>query len=147
MELPEVCNWTLNVDRKKIWVKSGIIPILKPGDLADTGNYRRISLTVIAAKMYNKLFLERIRSHLDPLLRTNQNGFCQIVTLRRMIKVFKVKQSQAVITFVDFKKAFDSIHQVKLMKILSTYGVPKKIVDAMSIVYKITVTQVIIPDG
>ena len=109
---------------------------------------------MIAAKMYNQLFLERIRSHLDPLLRINQNGFCpgrstvaQIVTLRRMIEVFKAKQLQAVITFVDFKKAFDSIHQGKLMKILSTYGVPKKIVDAISIVYKITVTQVIIPDG
>ena len=91
MQLHEVCNRTLNRGRVKIWVKSGIIPLPKRGDLGDTGNYRGISLTVVAAKIYNKLLLERIRSHLDPLLRINQNGFqtgwstaAQIVTLTRL---------------------------------------------------------------
>ena len=49
--------------------------------------------------------------------------------------------------FVNFKKAFNSIHQRKLMEILSAYGVPKKIVDATSMFYKETVVQVITPDG
>ena len=75
MQLLKVSNRTLNGDRAKIWVKSGIIPLPKKGDLGDTGNYNGISLTVVAAKIYNKLFLERIRSQLDPLLRINQNGF------------------------------------------------------------------------
>ena len=93
MQLLEDCNRVLNGDRAKIWIKSGIIPLPKKGDLGDTGNYRGISLTVVAAKIYNKLLPERIRSHLDPFLRINQNGFrperstvAQIVTLRRLIK-------------------------------------------------------------
>ena len=93
------------------------MPLPKKGNLGDTGNYCGISLTVVAAKIYNKLLLERIRSHLEPLLRINQNDFhtgkstaAQIVTLRRLIEGVKATQSQAVITFVDFKKAFDSIH-------------------------------------
>ena len=154
LQLLEVCNRTLNEDRAKIWVKSGIIPLPKKGDLGDTGNYRGISLTVAAANIYNKLLLERKRSHLDQLLWINQNGFrpgrstaAQIVTLRRLIEGVKAKQLQSVITFVYFKKTFDSIHRGKLMEILPVYGVPKKIVDAISILYKDTVAQVITPDG
>ena len=113
----EVNNRTLNGDRAKVWVKSGIMPLPKNGDLRDIGNDRGISLTVIANKIYNKLLLERIRSQLDPLLRINQNGFrparstvAQTVTLRRLIVGVKAKQLQTVTTFVDFKKAFDYIH-------------------------------------
>ena len=124
MQLLEVCERTLNGDRAKIWVKSGIIPLPKKGDLGDTVNYHGISLTVVAAKIYNKLLLERIRSHLDPLLRIKQNSFrpgrstvAQIVALRRLIEVVKAKQLQAVINFVDFKKAFDSIYQGEVREI------------------------------
>ena len=58
-----------------------------------------------------------MRSHLDRLLKINQNGFCpgrlivtQIKTLTGLTEGVKAKQLQAVLTFVDFKKAFDSIH-------------------------------------
>ena len=94
----EVCSKELNGGRVKIWVKSGIIPLPKKGDLGDTGNYRGISLTVVAANIYNKLLLERKRSHLDSLLWINQNGFrpggsttAQIVTLRRFTEGLKAK--------------------------------------------------------
>ena len=56
-------------------------------------------------------------------------------------------QLQAVITFVDVSKAFGSIHREKLMGILSAYGAPEKIVDAVNMLYKDTVSQVITPDG
>ena len=109
---------------------------------------------MVAANIYNKFLLERKRSHLDPPLWINQNGFrpgrstaAQIVTLRRLVEGVKAKQLQSVLTFVDFKKSFDSIHRGKLMEILSVYGVPKKIVDAISILYKDTVAQVITADG
>ena len=39
------------------------------------------------------------------------------------------------------------IHREKLMGILSAYGVPEKIVDAVNMLYKDTVSQVITPDG
>ena len=153
-QLLDICNKTFNGDRPNIWVKSGIIPLPKKGDLGDTGNYLGISLTVTAAKIYNKILLDRIRPHLDPLLRVNQNGFRtgrstlpQILTLRRLIEGIKEKQLPAILTFVDFSKAFDSIHRGKLMEILKAYGIPTKIVDAISILYKDTEAQVITPDG
>ena len=153
-QLLDICNKTFNGDRPNIWVKSGIIPLPKKGDLGDTGNYLGISLTVTAAKIYNKILLDRIRPHLDPLLRVNQNGFRtgrstlpQILTLRRLIEGIKEKQLPAILTFVDFSKAFDSIHRGKLMEILKAYGIPTKIVDAISILYKDSEAQVITPDG
>ena len=38
--------------------------------------------------------------------------------------------------FIDFKKAFDSIHHETLWKILRHYGLPQKIVGLISVLYK-----------
>lgn len=38
-------------------------------------------------------------------------------------------------TFIDFKKAFDTIHRGKLMQILRAYGIPARIVQSISNVY------------
>lgn len=67
--------------------------------------------------------------------------------MRRLIEGIKDKRLLAILTFVDFSKAFDSIHRGKLIEILKAYGIPKKIVDAISILYKNTEAQVITPDG
>ena len=47
----------------------------KKGDLGLPKNYRGITLTAIAAKIYNLMLLNRIRPEIDPILRKNQNGF------------------------------------------------------------------------
>ena len=153
-QLLEVCNKTLHKDKAAIWVKSGLIPIPKKGDLGYAKQYRGISLSVIAAKSYNKMFLLRIRPHIEPILRINQNGFCpgrstlsQILALRRLVGGIKDQNLKAVITFVDFRKVFDSIHRGKLMQILKAYGIPDIIVDAINTLYEDTVAQVLSPDG
>ena len=100
------------------------------------------------------MLLNRLRPHLDPKLRINQNGFrqkrstvAQILTLRRLIEGIKAKKLPAILTFVDFRKAFDSIHRGKLMEILAAYGVPEAIVSVINILYTNTEAQVLSPDG
>ena len=136
-ELLDFCNGTLNGDKPEVWSSSGIIPTPKTGDLSVPTNYRGISLTPIAAKVYNKLILNRVQPHINPLLRGNQNGFrkgrgtiSQILAIRRIIEGVKAKNLKAVLTFVDFKKAFDSINRNTVMAILRAYGIPEKIVQA-----------------
>ena len=70
------CNHTFSSLRPpSAWTKSGIVPIPKKGDLTLPLNYRGISLIPIAAKIYNKLLLNRLVPAVDPLLCNNQNGF------------------------------------------------------------------------
>ena len=85
----------------------------------------------ILAKLFNKMILNRIRTVISPRLRMNQNGFrperttvAQILTLRRVIEEVKANNLPAIITFIDFKKAFDSIHRAKMIRILKAYGIP-----------------------
>ena len=153
-ELLDFCNRTLSGDKPTIWSTSGIIPIPKKGDLSNPTNYRGISLTPIAAKIYNKLILNRLQPHIDPLLRPNQNGFrkgrgtiSQILTIRRIIEGIKSKNLKSVLTFVDFKKAFDSIDRNMLMNILRAYGIPERIVRAIDVMYTDTIAKVLSPDG
>ena len=153
-ELLDYCNRTLNGDRPAQWGLSGIIPVPKKGNLSDPNNYRGISLTSVAAKVYNKLILNRLRPYVDPILRRNQNGFRQgrgtlshILTIRRIIEGVKSKNLKSVLTFVDFKKAFDSVDRNKLIHILRAYGIPEKLVSAISIMYADTMAKVVSPDG
>ena len=54
---------------------------------------------------------------------------------------------KAVVIFVDFRKAFDSIHRGRMMAILRAYDIPEKLVQAISLMYDKTRARVITPDG
>ena len=151
----EICNLALTKNNKPDqWSLSNIIPVPKSGNLSKTDNYRGISLTCIIAKIFNRMILNRIRSAIDPKLRINQNGFrpgrttvAQILALRRIIEGVKQKNLPAVLTFIDFKKAFDSIHRNKMMNILKAYGIPPNLLNAIGNMYTNTRAKVITPDG
>ena len=71
------------------------------------------------------MILSCIRPHIDPPLQTNQNGFCpgrstvsQICTLCHVIEEVKEHSLSAVLIFVDFKKAFDSINCYVMQAVL-----------------------------
>ena len=59
----------------------------------------------------------------------------------------QIKNTTGSYDFVDFHKAFDSIHGEKLMEILKAYGIPLETVNAISLLYKNTTAKVISPDG
>ena len=73
-DLLKFCNKTYLGNRPPEWGISGIVPIPKKGDLTIPENYRGISLTQTAAKVYTRLLLNRIRPELEKILRPNQNG-------------------------------------------------------------------------
>ena len=137
-----------------IYLSLNLIPVPKSGDLSLTANYRGISLSSIVAKTYNRMLLNRIRPRLDDKLRPNQCGFRekrstteQILALRRIIEGIEDKNLSAVVTFIDFKKAFDTIHRGKMIKILKAYGIPDIIVHAIEDTYQGTKAKVITSDG
>ena len=50
------------------------------------------------------------------------------------------------LVFVDFSKAFDSIHREKLEEIMLAYGIPQEIVSANTMLYKKSRCMVRSPD-
>ena len=148
------CNAVYNQNPIDRWTKGCILPFPKKGDLGLAKNYRGITLTSIAAKIYNALLRNRIEPKIDNILRKNQNGFrrnrsttSQILTIRRILEGVRAKNLQATLIFVDFTKAFDSIHRGKMEQILLAYGIPKETVAAITILYRNTKVKVRSPDG
>ena len=126
-------------------MKGCILPFPEKDDLRLAKNYRGITLTSIAAKIYNALLRNCIEPKIDNILRKNQNGFqrnrsmiSQILTIRRILEGLQAKDLQATILFVNFTKAFDSIHSGEMEQILLAYGIPKDTVAAIMILYRNT---------
>ena len=105
--------------------------------------------------VYNQNPIDRwTKGCIDNILRKNQNGFrrnrsttSQILTIRRILEGVRAKNLQATLIFVDFTKAFDSIHRGKMEQILLAYGIPKETVAAITILYRNTKVKVRSPDG
>ena len=136
------------------WKISNIIPVPKKGDLTKTDNYRGIALTSLVAKTLNRMILNRIQPVIEKVLRDNQNGFragrsttSHILALRRLLEGANDRNLPAVLLFIDFKKAFDSIHRGTMLKILRAYGIPEAIVDLIGVLYAGTKAQIQTPDG
>ena len=148
------CNAVYNQNPIDRWTKGCILPFPKKGDLGLAKNYRGITLTSIAAKIYNALLRNRIVPQIDKIMKKNQNGFrrnrsttSQILTIRRILEGVRAKNLQAILLFVDFTKAFDSIHRGKMEQILLAYGLLEETVAAIMILYRNIKVKVHSPDG
>ena len=135
-------------------MKGCILPFPKKGDNGLAMNYRGITITSIAAKIFNALLRNRIEPKIVNILTKNQNGFrrnrsttSQILTIRRILEGVWAKNLQATLLFVDSTKAFDSTHRGKMEQILLAYGKPKETVAAITILYRSTKVKVRFPGG
>ena len=93
-----------------------------------------MTLTVIAAKVYNTQLPNRIQLEIEKILRENHNGFrryrstvFQIQKSVESSKEYERRITRQHYFFVDFSKAFNFIHRVKFEQILRQYGIPKKL--------------------
>ncbi|GAG69788.1 unnamed protein product [marine sediment metagenome] len=71
----------------------------------------------------------------DQNLRKEQGGFRkgrgtteQVFVLRNIVEQVNEWQASLLLNFVDFEKAFDSIHLESLWTIMKKYGIPNKII-------------------
>ena len=86
--------------------------------------------------------MDWVKQKLDTQLREEQAGFrpgrscCdQIFVLRNIIEQSIEWQSSLYLNFVDFEKAFDSVHRESLWKLLRLYGLPSKIINVIKVLH------------
>ena len=78
---------------------------------------------------------------------TNRSVISQIRTICRTIEGVHAKNLEATLLFVDFSKAFDSIHRRKVEPTLLAYGLPQKTVTVIMLFFRNTEVKVRSPDG
>ena len=91
-------------------------------------------------KIFSKILYNRIKEQLDNELGEYQGGFrpwrsCaeQITTLKLIMDYYRKRNKLLSITFVDFKKAYDSIHRPSLLKILRHFGLHPKLIKLIEL--------------
>jgi len=124
------------------WKKGVIIKLPKKGSLKDCNNWRGITLLSTPGKVFSRVLLNRLQDAVDCTLWDEQAGFrkgrsCteQIFTLRNITKQSLEHQQDLIINFIDFKKAFDSVHRPSLRKILTYYGIPDRFINIFKALY------------
>ena len=101
-----------------------------------------VTLLSLPSKVFCKVVMMRITEAVDERLRKEQAGFRpgrgtteHIFTLRNILEQCNECQRNIYVNFLDFEKAFDSVHRTSLWKILRQYGIPQKIVYIITLFY------------
>ena len=117
------------------WKEALIIPLHKKGDRKECGNYRGISLLCTAYKVLSYILLQRLLPLAEEVLGEYQCGFRpnrgtidQLFTLRQILEKKREYNGEVHNLFVDFRKAYDSVHREGLFNIMAEFGFPRKLI-------------------
>ena len=128
---PVTINWILNLfnfclfskNIPKIWRKSKVIAIPKPGKkLDDPKNFRPISLLCTLYKLFERILLNRLSINIDKQLLPEQAGFrpgknCtgQVLNLTQFIENGFQSNLKTGAVFVDLSSAYDTVNHNRLI--------------------------------
>ena len=91
-------------------------------------------------KIFCRMILERIKRGIDKKLQKEQPGFWpkrstteQIFILRNILEQANEWRTGL---YMDFQKAFDSVHRESLWSIMQSYGIPCKMVRVIADIYE-----------
>lgn len=112
-----------------------MVPLHKKGDKLNCNNYREISLLNTTYKVFAKILLGRLQPFADECVGEYQCGFRkgkstmdQLSVIGQIIgKKYEYRQNMWQV-FVDFKKAYDSIHRETIYNIKYEFGIPNKLI-------------------
>uniref|UniRef100_A0A4W2HJ14 RNA-directed DNA polymerase n=1 Tax=Bos indicus x Bos taurus TaxID=30522 RepID=A0A4W2HJ14_BOBOX len=113
------------------WKRSVFIPVPKKGNPKECSNYHTIALISHASKVMLKILQARLQPYVNCELPDVQAGFRkgrgtrdQIANIHWVIEKAREFQKNIYFCFIDYAKAFDSVDQNKLWKILQEIGIP-----------------------
>ena len=110
---------------------SDFIPITKKASVKECSNYCTIALISHASKVMLKILQARFQQYVNHELSDVQAGFRkgrgtrdQIANILWIMEKAREFQKNIYFCFIDYAKAFDSVDQNKLWRILKEMGIP-----------------------
>ncbi|KAK6742798.1 hypothetical protein RB195_010207 [Necator americanus] len=126
----------------KQWKTSKTVLLYKKGDPHDIGNYRPICLLSVIYKLFTRVVLNRIEKVLDEGQPCKQAGFRKgfstidhIHTVSKLIEVSREYKMPLCLTFIDLKKAFDSVETEAVVEALDNQGAPTQYIKVLRELY------------
>ena len=119
--------------------------IFKKGDSTDTENYRGITLINTLAKVYTKILAKRLaninKEH--RLIRNEQIGFIEgeqalgaVTSVIEICQRRKLKGTNTLLSFIDFRKAYDLVSHERQFDKLKDKGLGPKFIESIKSLYK-----------
>ena len=98
------------------WCDAVLIPLPMKGDLSHCDNWRGISLLDVVGKVVARMLQERLQKLAEDQLSESQCGFRKgrdctdmIFTVRQLVEKFWEHTAKTFFTFIDLRKAYDSV--------------------------------------
>jgi hypothetical protein len=130
----------------EVWSKGIILPIYKnKGDVSDPDNYRGITILSCFGKLFTNVLNTRLNNFLENnnILCEEQAGFRKnysttdhIFSLKMLIDLYLSKGKKLYCSFIDYRKAFDSINRTALWQKLLSNNVDGKCIKIIYDMYK-----------
>ncbi|KAK6763572.1 hypothetical protein RB195_024047 [Necator americanus] len=112
------------------------------GDPHDIGNCHPVCLLSVIYKLLTRVILNRIEKLLDEGQPCEQAGFRKgfntidpIHTVSKLIEVSREYKMPLCLTFIDLKKAFDSVETEAVVEALDNQGVPTQYIKVLRELY------------
>jgi len=101
-----------------------------------------VALLSIPSKILTKIILNIIQNTVEQHLRKEQAGFHKHRIYVDLIYILRIILEQSIeyqaimyVTFIDFEMAFDSVKREVMWLTLQEYGIPRKIIQIIKILY------------
>ena len=128
------------------WAESIIIPIFKTGSRTEPGNYRGISLINALCKIFTFILNRRLQIWCEEnnIIHESQAGFRKhysttdnVFTLMAMIQKYLSRpKGRFYCIFIDFAKAFDSVHHNIIWDALKRKSINGKFLIVLQSIYR-----------
>ena len=140
-EEPRLCKKILGYDANALYPSTMLraMPCGR-GSVKYYSEERGVTLLSVIIKIFCRMLLKRIKRGVDKKLRNEQAGRFrskrstteQICILRNILEQANEWRAGLYVHFVDFEKAFDSVHRESLWNIMKSYGIPHKMVRVIA---------------
>lgn len=127
-----------------------IIKLPKRGNLTECRNWRGITLLTVIHKVLATILHARLSSSIAADLRNEQAGFrphrsCtdHINSLRIIVEQSVEWRSPLYLVFIDFAKAFDTLHHQAIWHALQCKGIPPELIDRIKALYQNSTSRVL----